>query len=885
MKIRLILLSIVGLAAYIALASFNSKIIRESETPKGQITAPQTHAVQQPAAAPGQIAAAPQPPQPSQTQPVDESSIAGKLQRLQDELARKDRQIKQLLDAQESIVARERAARDATAGAAESTEKSLAEKTKRIEALSAAQDQMAAELDRTTALVEQLRREIGQQRQHATETADKTLKEQTDTIAALTADRDKNIAELQRTRAELEQLRHQVAAMQTAGAQTEQANKEKEALLAAAQQQLQSQIEASNQLKAQLAATGDQLAATKNDLAQAQHQAEELVRQSTENEQRTKNLNEQKTAVEQELAEKREALDKAVLTIQSLKQEVIAQPQAVATVQALLDERTREFDRASKEAAATIEQLIQQVATLGKNTAQTAKELERCTAEADKARKEKAELEADRTKAQSAKDETERNLAAVMEHSQALQAQLQEKGAALAGIQAKLSELTAAAASLRDEKIGLASQLAALQTDYNGLLAMKNSFAEQAAALAKAESSLKEMPALRTKTEEMSKSLTEKDAALARAAQQAEANAAAGKQLEQEKADLAGQLAAAQALAHSVDGLKKTIDEKTDALALAEVKARELDSVKEQVAAAQAKVDAAQAAQLTAEKSAAEGATALQRCNESLSANSGAMHKLESELGEAQARIKELSDTHQQQAQQDPTPALRQEIATLRGQVEAMKAAETNSDAVQAVNQKAQILQTERDGLQQALTASQATVADLQQRLEAAKAAPPLPAAQAGPADRQAAGTNAGKDGVAAGADLCPEAPAGAPVNALGCPREKAIVLEGIVFASGTATLTPESQKALDRIAAALVLAPRVKLEVAGYTDSVGDDRRNRRLSAQRAQAVAAYLTGKGVAAARLTANGYGAENPIGDNATAEGRQKNRRIELHVLTH
>jgi outer membrane protein OmpA-like peptidoglycan-associated protein len=77
--------------------------------------------------------------------------------------------------------------------------------------------------------------------------------------------------------------------------------------------------------------------------------------------------------------------------------------------------------------------------------------------------------------------------------------------------------------------------------------------------------------------------------------------------------------------------------------------------------------------------------------------------------------------------------------------------------------------------------------------------------------------------------------------------------------------------------------APQVKIEVAGYTDNVGDGKRNLNLSIDRAEAVVKYLTGKGVATAQLTAKGYGSDNPVADNATPEGRQKNRRIELRPV--
>ncbi|MCL2789175.1 MAG: OmpA family protein [Desulfobulbus sp.] len=900
MKIRLILLSVAGLIAYVGLANFNSKIIREAEAPKdrGQVTAPQTHAGKQHAADAAHSPAA-QPPEQLQTRVPAGPPATVEFQQLLDELARKDQQIKQLLDAQETIIARERPLHDETAETAGASNTSAGEKSKQTEILTAEKEQLTAELDRTKALVEQLRQEFSQQQMISSKASRKMLKEQADRIAALSADKEKNAVELQRVQAELDQLRHRVADTQQATeTRTAELIKEKEALLVTAQQRLQDQSNVANQLKAQFAETLDALAAAKKDLQIAEHKAEESVRLSAEKKQQADILNEQKTATEQALAEKKEALDKAILTIQSLRQEVIAQPQAVATVQGLLDERTQEFDRKNKEAADKIEQLNKQVAILNKNNAQAARELEQSIAEAGNARKEAVELEAAKTRAQTDLAEAEQKLATALESKKILQAQLQEKETALGGVQAKIDDLTAATTSLHDEKLGLANQLEALQADHNGLLAMKHTFEEQAAALTRAEDKLREMAALQAKNEEMSKSLAEKDTALEHAAQQTEAlsalqarladagkqiegNDATIKQLEQEKSNLASQLAEAQALAQDVDGLKKTIDEKSNALALAEIKVKELDGIKEQIAVAQAKAAAAETAQLTAEKNADESGVALKRCNESLTASSGKGQKLESELGEAQARIKELTDKNQSQEQQDLVPILNQQIATLRGQLAEMTAVETKSDEIKAANQKAQILQTERDGLRQELSASQDTISSLQKQLEAAKMQPSLPTAQAESAGKQPAGT--GTDKVTGGAKLCPGSPAGAPVNALGCPQGKEIILEGIVFSSGTAALAPESQKELDRVVAALALAPQVKLEVAGYTDNVGDTRRNQRLSAQRAQAVSDYLAGKGVAAARLSVKGYGAENPIGDNATAAGRQQNRRIELHVM--
>jgi len=71
-----------------------------------------------------------------------------------------------------------------------------------------------------------------------------------------------------------------------------------------------------------------------------------------------------------------------------------------------------------------------------------------------------------------------------------------------------------------------------------------------------------------------------------------------------------------------------------------------------------------------------------------------------------------------------------------------------------------------------------------------------------------------------------------------------------------------------------------LKVEVQGHTDNVGGDDYNQKLSEARAGAVMEWLTGKGVAKARLTAKGYGLTMPIADNGSDEGRAKNRRVEL-----
>jgi outer membrane protein OmpA-like peptidoglycan-associated protein len=99
-----------------------------------------------------------------------------------------------------------------------------------------------------------------------------------------------------------------------------------------------------------------------------------------------------------------------------------------------------------------------------------------------------------------------------------------------------------------------------------------------------------------------------------------------------------------------------------------------------------------------------------------------------------------------------------------------------------------------------------------------------------------------------------------------------------IRFASGRATLVPESSAILDRVAAAAKSCPTAHLSIEGHTDSTGEPERNIRLSAERAASVADYLAKAGVDPWRLKPQGMGAAKPIASNETAEGRAQNRRI-------
>ena len=104
-----------------------------------------------------------------------------------------------------------------------------------------------------------------------------------------------------------------------------------------------------------------------------------------------------------------------------------------------------------------------------------------------------------------------------------------------------------------------------------------------------------------------------------------------------------------------------------------------------------------------------------------------------------------------------------------------------------------------------------------------------------------------------------------------------------LLFDTGRATLQPASQEQLTNIADILKAYPQVKIRIGGYTDNTGDPAANLQLSQQRADNVMAELTRLGVDPSRMNAKGYGDENPVADNSTEDGRQKNRRISLRVI--
>jgi OmpA-OmpF porin, OOP family len=123
-----------------------------------------------------------------------------------------------------------------------------------------------------------------------------------------------------------------------------------------------------------------------------------------------------------------------------------------------------------------------------------------------------------------------------------------------------------------------------------------------------------------------------------------------------------------------------------------------------------------------------------------------------------------------------------------------------------------------------------------------------------------------------------------------GCPRtvrvteKQVVILQQVQFDTNRATIKPVSNPLLDEVAEVLKEHPEIEhIEVQGHTDNRGSEQLNRRLSQARASSVMAALVKRGIEAGRLTARGYGPDQPIDDNTKEVGRQKNRRVQFNIV--
>jgi outer membrane protein OmpA-like peptidoglycan-associated protein len=148
-------------------------------------------------------------------------------------------------------------------------------------------------------------------------------------------------------------------------------------------------------------------------------------------------------------------------------------------------------------------------------------------------------------------------------------------------------------------------------------------------------------------------------------------------------------------------------------------------------------------------------------------------------------------------------------------------------------------------------------------------------------------------DGIRDDVDACPNEKGEPDTDPQknGCPKAvrvtegEIVIMDQVQFKTGSAVILPISDDLLRQVAAVVTEHPEItKVEVQGHTDSRGGKAYNRRLSQKRADAVRKWLVNYGqIDSRRLSAHGYGMDQPIADNATSEGRQKNRRVQFKIL--
>jgi len=141
---------------------------------------------------------------------------------------------------------------------------------------------------------------------------------------------------------------------------------------------------------------------------------------------------------------------------------------------------------------------------------------------------------------------------------------------------------------------------------------------------------------------------------------------------------------------------------------------------------------------------------------------------------------------------------------------------------------------------------------------------------------------DADADGIADRVDRCAGSTAGSLVDSTGCEIVTGAV-EGLKFAPNETTLSVDSRVVLSKLVDVFARYPDVMFSVEGHTDNRGSAAANLELSKQRVLAVVRYMVSNGIDPARLKPFGYGESRPRAANATEEGREQNRRIEINVI--
>ena len=154
--------------------------------------------------------------------------------------------------------------------------------------------------------------------------------------------------------------------------------------------------------------------------------------------------------------------------------------------------------------------------------------------------------------------------------------------------------------------------------------------------------------------------------------------------------------------------------------------------------------------------------------------------------------------------------------------------------------------------------------------------------------DKNSKSIDSDQDGVTDAFDKCPQTPGSVQNN--GCPelaKEEQEILtaafDNLEFETGKSLIKASSYESLDQLAELLEKKPEWKLIISGHTDNVGKPGSNMTLSKNRALSVKVYLLSKGILGNRLETEWFGQTKPVASNKTAQGRQKNRRVEMTII--
>ncbi|HHH44242.1 MAG TPA: hypothetical protein ENK49_08900, partial [Gammaproteobacteria bacterium] len=486
--------------------------------------------------------------------------------------------------------------------------------------------------------------------------------------------------------------------------------------------------------------------------------------------------------------------------------------------------------------------------SLKSRVTQLESELANLTASLAEQQQKNGQLAQERDQLQNTLAGRDQQLTKLKEELQASAAELQQ---ARSGIEDSRQQLAASQAQVKDyqdqlEQLKAVKASLAEQQQKNTTLAKEQKQLQDA--LAKRDEQLADLEKkLQTTSEELQQAnsyreqLDELNTIEASLTEQQQKNATLAKERKQLQAALASrdeELAklreALQTATTELQQAKSGMDESRQQLAASQAQASRYKTRLDEL---NARLEEQQQAMLEAKKQMAEIVSARDSLRADLTASTEELTRVQTSLESALAQAEQLRQAAAGNTAQ-PTPAAAVEVAALESPLPV--AAETETAP-------------QKSGAEQLATTAGGAV------------------------------TDSDGDGVADATDLCPATAQGVAVGPIGCAAGATIPLQGVNFRYNSHELTAGARRVLDRVAAILADNPDIRLEVAGHTDSQGNPVYNQWLSQQRAQAVRDYLVKRGLDRKRITARGYGDQQPVADNTTVAGLVQNRRVELRSL--